>query len=95
MRSLDLRAAQPTRTELRGLVPRAAVDVAVALDAARALVDDVRERGEAALLEQAERLDGVRPEQVRIHGEQVGAAVRALDPVVRDALEEAIARVRA
>jgi histidinol dehydrogenase len=95
MRSLDLRGTQSSRTELRALVPRAAVDVASALDAARALIDEVRAGGEDALLEQAERLDATRPERVRIHGDQVAKAMRALDPTVRDALEESIARVRA
>jgi histidinol dehydrogenase len=94
MKTIDLRGAQPTRSELATLVPRAAMDVAAASEAARDLIDDVRVRGELALLDQAERLDGVRPTQVRIHADAVSAAVRTLDPAVRDALEEAIARVR-
>ena len=48
-----------------------------------------------ALLDQAERLDGVRPRRVRIDVAHVTAAVRALSGPVRDALEEAIVRVRA
>ena len=70
------------------------MDVAAASETARELIDDVRTRGELALLEQAERLDGVRPPRVRIHADAISAAVHALDPAVRDALEEAIARVR-
>ncbi|MDF1480182.1 histidinol dehydrogenase [Leifsonia sp. H3M29-4] len=94
MKTIDLRGAQPTRSELATLVPRAAMDVAAASEAARDLIDDVRARGELALLDQAERLDGVRPTHVRIHADAVSAAVRTLDPAVRDALEEAISRVR-
>ncbi len=93
MRSIDLRHLQPSRTELGALVPRASVDVSTALDTAAQLIDDVRARGSLALLEQAERLDGVRPRHVRVHADEISAAVQALAPQVRDSLEEAIARV--
>ena len=94
MHTIDLRDRQPTRAELALLVPRAVTDVAVASAVAQELIDDVRARGEVALLEQAERLDGVRPPQVRIHADEISRAVEGLDPAVRSALEEAIARVR-
>ncbi len=95
MHTIDLRNQQPTRAELVGLVPRAATDVAAASAIATELIDDVRKRGEIALLEQAERLDGVRPARIRIHADEISTAVGGLDPAVRDALESAIARVRA
>lgn len=95
MHTIDLRDLQPSRAELAELVPRAGTDVAVATEIAAQLIDDVRNRGESALLEQAERLDGVRPAQIRIHADQVSRAVRELDSAVREALEESIARVRA
>lgn len=94
MNTIDLRDRQSTRAELARLVPRAVTDVAAATAVAAQLIDDVRERGELALLEQAERLDGVRPERIRIHADEIAEAVRALDPAVREALEEAISRVR-
>lgn len=94
MHTIDLRDLQPTRAELARLVPRAATDVAAATESAAALIDDVRSRGEAALLEQAQRLDGVLPPRIRIHVEEINRAVESLDPDVRSALEEAIARVR-
>ena len=93
--TIDLRDQQPSRVQLARLIPRAAVDVAAATEIARMLIDDVRTRGEIALLEQAERLDQVRPDRVRIHADEVSKAVTALLPEVRDALEEAIDRVRA
>ncbi|MGX5680555.1 histidinol dehydrogenase [Schumannella luteola] len=94
MRSIDLRDVQPSRSELARLVPRATVDVSVASETAAELIADVRSRGSLALLEQAERLDGVRPEQIRVHADEISAAVSQLLPEVRDALEEAIDRVR-
>ncbi len=94
MHTIDLRDRQPTRAELAHLVPRAVTDVSVASGAAAELVDDVRERGELALLDQAERFDGVRPARIRIHADEIASAVSGLEPAVRAALEEAIARVR-
>ena len=94
IQTIDLRGLQPNRAELLGLVPRAQTDVSAATAVAGELIDDVRARGEAALLDQAERLDGVRPRHVRVDVAAMTSAVRALDPSVRDALEEAIARVR-
>ena len=94
IQTLDLRGARPTRAELMALVPRAQVDVAVASETAAALIAEVRERGADALRDQAERLDRVRPDAVRIDPAAITAAVRALDPAVRAAIDEAISRVR-
>jgi histidinol dehydrogenase len=94
MRIQDLRGTTPSTADLLDLLPRPVTDVAVALDVARELVEDVRTRGSAALLDQAERLDRVRPESLRVPAEAIAAAVDALDPAVRAALEEAIRRVR-
>jgi histidinol dehydrogenase len=90
---IDLRDIQPNRADLAAIIPRTLSDFSAATDIARGLIDDVRERGEDALFDQAERLDGVRPGRIRIHAEEIGRAVRDLDPAVRSALEEAIRRV--
>jgi len=95
LRRLDLRGSRPSTGDLLALIPRAATDVTAALDAARALIDDVRERGEAALLDQAERFDRVRPPAVRVPAEELTAALRAVQPDIRSALESTIERVRA
>jgi histidinol dehydrogenase len=93
MHSVDLRSISPSKAELAGLIPRASVDPASAGAAAAALIDDVRARGELALLDQAERFDGVRPTQIRIHARDIGVALNNLDSAVRAALEEAVDRV--
>jgi histidinol dehydrogenase len=94
MRTVDLRGTRLSRSELEGIVPRAAYDVTAAAEAAGVLIQDVRERGEAALLEQAERFDRVRPAALRVPQADIDAAVETLDPAVRSALDEMIARVR-
>jgi len=94
IQTIDLRGLKPSRAEMLTLLPRAQTDVTTASSVAANLIADVRARGEAALIDQAERLDGVRPKRIRMAASIVSAAVHALDPLVRDALEEAIARVR-
>jgi histidinol dehydrogenase len=94
IQTIDLRGTRPAPAELLAAVPRAATSVAVASDVAAELIDDVRARGELALLDQAERLDRVRPEHVRVPAEHVAEALADLDPAVRTAIEETIRRVR-
>jgi histidinol dehydrogenase len=94
MQTLDLRDSQPSRAELARLIPRSQVDVTSVVPAARELIAEVRDRGVDAILDQAERFDGVRPKAVRVHAGEIAAAMSRLDPAVRDALEESIDRVR-
>ncbi|MBO0979800.1 histidinol dehydrogenase [Microbacterium sp. SD291] len=75
-------------------VPRATQARAEALDTAARIVDDVRERGEDALREQAERFDRVSGHDVRVPAAHIAEALEVLAPEVRAALEEAIRRVR-
>jgi histidinol dehydrogenase len=91
---LDLRGSRPSAAELLALVPRPQVDVSDALPIAKDLVEAVRAHGVAALCEQAERFDGVRPDTVRVQSGAIAAAVTALHRDVRSALEEAIDRVK-
>lgn len=92
--TLDLRGRALTAAELLAVVPRAATEVADASAAALALIDDVRERGAAALLEHAERFDGVRPDALRVPQTEIDRAVDQLDPALRAAVDETIRRVR-
>lgn len=93
--TIDLRGSDPTTRDLQLLIPRARVDIAGATTQATRLVEDVRDSGAAALNDQAEKFDGVRPDHVRASPESIGAAVSKLRPDVRAALEESIRRVRA
>jgi histidinol dehydrogenase len=88
---IDLRgsAADP-----RQLLPRAAVDVAAAVEAVRPVVEAVREQGAPAVREATERFDGVSLTSLRVPQADLAAAADALDPAVRAALGEAITRAR-
>ncbi|TFC45859.1 MULTISPECIES: histidinol dehydrogenase [Cryobacterium] len=94
IQTIDLRGTRPTPAELLAAVPRALTDVTAASDIAAELIDDVRARGEDALLGQAERLDRVRPAHVRVPASHVAEALAGLEPAVRTAIEETIRRVR-
>ncbi|MEU9999448.1 histidinol dehydrogenase [Streptomyces sp. NPDC050848] len=92
---IDLRGdALPEGGALRDLLPRAEFDVEAALEKVRPICEDVHHRGDAALVEYAEKFDGVTLEHVRVPAEALAEALEQLDPAVREALEESIRRAR-
>ncbi|HOJ97218.1 MAG TPA: histidinol dehydrogenase [Methanospirillum sp.] len=58
-----------------------------------AIIQEVRARGDAALLDYAEKFDGVRPNAVRISEQERDAAYEAVSPEIAEALSEAYARI--
>ena len=92
MRTIDLRGT--AARDAAALVPRATEARDNALRVAGDLVSDVRDRGEAALREQADKFDGVTGHALRVAHADIDNAVAALDAEVRDALERAIRNVR-
>jgi len=94
IQTIDLRGTPATPAAFLAAVPRASTSVSSASDIAAELINDVRARGEIALLDQAERLDHVRPTQVRVPADHLAEALAGLDPAVRMAVEETIRRVR-
>ncbi len=91
MRSVDLRESF---ADPRTVVPRADLDVSAATAAVREIIADVADRGETAVLEWTEKLDGVRPPSLRVPDRVRRDALANLDSEVRLALDEAIRRVR-
>lgn len=92
---IDLRGdALPEGPALRDLLPRADFDVQAALEKVRPICEAVHHRGDAALIDFAEKFDGVRLESVRVPAQALTDALEALDPAVRAALEECIRRAR-
>lgn len=94
MRIIDLRGRELSPADMLAAVPRAAQARAEALDTAARIVDDVRDRGELALREQADRFDGVSGHDLRVPSSHIAEALSELAPDVKEALEEAIRRVR-
>jgi histidinol dehydrogenase len=92
---IDLRgSALPGPRELGQLLPRAATDIDSVLAVVRPICEDVRLRGDQAVREITARLDGVDVPDIAVPTSALDEALATLDPSVRDALEEAINRVR-
>jgi histidinol dehydrogenase len=91
---LDLRGDP----DISGALARPSADAAAgdreALDAVRAVLDDVRSRGDAAVRELTLRFDGCDVEVSRVPAGDVEAALADSDPELRAALDVAAARIR-
>ncbi|MFI1565939.1 histidinol dehydrogenase [Streptomyces sp. NPDC020490] len=95
MARIDLRGdALPEGPALRDLLPRADFDVQAALEKVRPICEAVHHRGDAALIDFAEKFDGVKLDRLRVPAEALTRALKELDPAVRAALEESVRRTR-
>jgi histidinol dehydrogenase len=88
---IDLRGSS---ADPRGLLPRAQLDVSVAVEQIRPIVEAVAEHGFSAIRDATERFDGVTLTSLRVPAGEIAAAERTLDPQVRAALLECISRAR-
>ena len=92
IRRIDLRGAGPV--DYRSVVPRADTDVAGTVEVVGPIVEAVRTRGADAVKELSARFDGVEQDDLAVPPEALVQALDELDPAVRAALEESIARLR-
>ena len=96
LRRTDLRGQTLTLAEMKHAVPRTAQStVSTAEAAVHGIIADVRGRGHAALADLAKKFDGVEQEHARVPAAALANALESLDPQVRAALEESIARAKA
>lgn len=67
------------------------------LHAVQRIVDDIRERGDAAVADTTDRVDGVRldPGEFRVPESEVAAARKTMTPALRAAVRKSIKQVRA
>ncbi|WP_369047159.1 histidinol dehydrogenase [Sinomonas sp. P10A9] len=94
-RTIDLRGHALGLAELRAAVPRlTAGDGASVEEAVRGIISQVRGSGFSALTALAAKFDSVRQRHPRVPAEAISGALAGLDPEVRAALEESIARAR-
>ena len=76
------------------MLPRPLLDEAGPLAAVRAIIDDVRVRGDEAILELGERFDGARPGSLVVDTDEMQAALSEIDVPLRTALEVAAESIR-
>jgi histidinol dehydrogenase len=94
VRKVDARGREPA--EIVGELRRPGGFLSQAVrDAARRIVDDVRERGDAALLEYTDRFDGVRLQEIRVPQGEIDKARESLAPELEESFGVAIENVRA
>jgi histidinol dehydrogenase len=92
LRRVDL--SEDSATDLRRVLPRAGVELNPPLEAVTPIMHGVAERGYGAAREATLRFDGVDVAEPRVPAAALTAALDALDPAVRDALNESIRRAR-
>lgn len=92
LKRLDLRAVSD---DIRQHLPRPQAAVDPPVDAVRAVLRAVRERGDAAVRELTERFDGVVVDQMRVAPSDMEAAPGQITPLLREALETARANILA
>lgn len=92
MRKLDWVFPVDLQT-VREKLPRAEVSIAAVTPQVSKIIEEVRSGGQRALLEHAERFDGVRPKELLVPKDELRKALAAIDPVLREAIELSIERV--
>jgi histidinol dehydrogenase len=88
------RLAELDATTLERLLDRSPRDDPGLAASVAAMLVDVRERGDEALLEMAERFDGVQLKALEVRREAWADACASLDPDVKAALERAAANIQ-
>lgn len=88
---LDLRGVD----DFVGRLPRPSVDDDGPVEVVRGILSDVAHRGDEALVELTERLDGVELESIRVDPARITAALDEIPAGVRDALAVAHERIAA
>lgn len=83
-----------TQDQIRSALPRASVSIEKALETVIPLIQAVKTDSLAAVLDQAERFDGVRPEHIRVPQQALDKALAEIEPGLRTAIETSISRVR-
>ncbi len=93
-RTLDARKEEPREVVKRLRRPGGFLSERIRT-AARRILEDVRDRGDAALLEYTERFDGVRPREIPVPQDEINRATNSLSPDLRESFLIAIENVRA
>ena len=94
MRVLDLRGQTLNDELVNSSVPRAPLDIAKAIQEITPLLANVKNKGEQALLDVAAKFGNADPKPFRVEAHELTQALEALEPSLRAAIQESIARVR-
>ena len=80
-----------TKEQYDFIMKRAELDITEQMKTAKAVSDDIRDRGDAAVLEYTEKFDHVKltPETMKVTEEEIEAGYNRLDKETREAIEYA------
>jgi len=93
IRTVDLRGRSLSKSEYQSALPRAAMDVAQAMQLIEPILQRVKNGNESDLLALAREFDGVQPPSIRVPQSALDSALTQLDPKIRTALEVSAARI--
>lgn len=93
LRIVDFRSKKFDSISANLAVPRASLDISKAVEQIIPLLEDVRVHGEPAVVKVTQDRDGVDPRPIRVAASELAAALQALEPKLRKAIEESIERV--
>ena len=91
MRRIDLQPLEPFTSDF---IDRTGAFNPGALEAATAIIEQVRQEGDGALRALTQKFDGVAIENFRVPGEAIDAAMAEVDPDTLEALRHAAAQIR-
>ena len=94
IRLVDFRGRALTKAGYNSELPRADLNVAEAMQLIAPILERVKFGSESDLIKLAEEFDGVVPPSIRVPQSVLDAALYALDPEIRSALERSIIRVQ-
>jgi histidinol dehydrogenase len=94
LRVADLRGQSLDSRLVNTAVPRASIDIDVAIGQISGLLQDVKTRGVDAVVEVTLERDGVDPRPIKVDQTELARALSELEPELRRAIEESILRVR-
>ena len=94
LRIVDLRGKSLDSRAVNEAVPRASVDINVAIGQISGLLEDIKRRGVDAVVDVTVERDGVDPRPIRVSKSELTKALDELEPGLRSAIEESILRVR-
>lgn len=76
------------------ILHRAQADIADVTDKVRPIIEDVRLRGDEALLEYAKKFDRAELSALKVGEEEIAGAAKTVDPALKTALDRCIGNVR-
>ena len=93
IRRVDLRGKHLSKAEYNRLIPRAALDVATAMDKIEPILQQVKDGRESDLLDLALKYDGIAPQTISVPRDELTKALAELDPKVRESLDRKSTRL--